>query len=100
MCREIENITDQLLGFTEEVANVVEVIESKGFSREHALKIVELGIEDIKAEVEHHRNKKITQLSESMELLGERISDSMKLSQTIICGSKNKGGKENANTIK
>lgn len=80
MCREIENITDQLLGFTEEVANVVEVIESKGFSREHALKIVELGIEDIKAEVEHHRNKRITQLSESMELLGERISDSMKLS--------------------
>lgn len=62
---EIENITDQLLGFTEEVEEVVRKFVRLGYTKDQAIKIVELGIEDIKAEVEHQRNKRIDKLIEA-----------------------------------
>lgn len=62
---EIECITDQLLGFTEEVETVVSTFIRKGYTKDQAIRIVELGIEDIKAEVEHQRNKRIDQLIEA-----------------------------------
>lgn len=67
MSNEIECITDQLLGFTEEVETVVSTFIRKGYTKDQAIRIVELGIEDIKAEVEHQRNKRIDQLIEAYD---------------------------------
>lgn len=65
MSNEIENITDQLLGFTEEVEEAVRKFTRLGYTKDQAIKLVELGIEDIKAEVEHQRNKRIDKLTEA-----------------------------------
>ncbi|MDY4252993.1 MULTISPECIES: hypothetical protein [unclassified Clostridium] len=64
---EIECITDQLLGFTEEVETVVSTFIRKGYTKDQAIRIVELGIEDIKAEVEYQRNKRIDKLIEAYD---------------------------------
>lgn len=65
MRNEIECITDQLLGFTEEVEEVVRKFVRLGYTKDQAIKIAELGIEDIKVEVEHQRNKRIDKLIEA-----------------------------------
>lgn len=65
MTNEIECITDQLLGFTEEVEEVISKIVKMGYTKDQAIKIVELGIEDIEAEVQHQRNKRIDKLIEA-----------------------------------
>lgn len=67
MSNEIECITDQLLGFTEEVEEVVSKFVRQGYTKDQAIRIVELGIEDIKAEVEHQRNKRIDKLIEAYD---------------------------------
>lgn len=67
MSNEIECITDQLLGFTEEVEEVVRKFVKQGYTKDQAIRIVELGIEDIKAEVEHQRNKRIDKLIEAYD---------------------------------
>lgn len=67
MSNEIECITDQLLGFTEEVETVVSTFIRKGYTKDQAIRIVELGIEDIKAEVEYQRNKRIDKLIEAYD---------------------------------
>lgn len=67
MRNEIECITDQLLGFTEEVEEVVRKFVKQGYTKDQAIRIVELGIEDIKAEVEHQRNKRIDKLIEAYD---------------------------------
>lgn len=67
MINEIECITDQLLGFTEEVEEVVSKFVRQGYTKDQAIRIVELGIEDIKAEVEHQRNKRIDKLIEAYD---------------------------------
>ena len=67
MSNEIECITDQLLGFTEEVEEVVSKFVRQGYTKDQAIRIVELGIEDIKAEVEYQRNKRIDKLIEAYD---------------------------------
>ena len=67
MSNEIECITDQLLGFTEEVEEVVRKFVKQGYTKDQAIRIVELGIEDIKAEVEYQRNKRIDKLIEAYD---------------------------------
>lgn len=52
----IENITDQLLGFTQEVENVVSNMVKKGYTKDQAIELVRIGVEDIKAEVMHQYN--------------------------------------------
>lgn len=67
MSNGIECITDQLLGFTEEVEEVVRKFVKQGYTKDQAIRIVELGIEDIKAEVEYQRNKRIDKLIEAYD---------------------------------
>ena len=55
----IENLTDQILGFTQEVLSVVEEIKDRGYSTEEAIKITELGIKDMEVETKHQFNKKM-----------------------------------------
>lgn len=76
MRNEIECITDQLLGFTEEVEEVVRKFVKQGYTKEQAIRIVELGIEDIKAEVEHQRNKRIDKLIEAYDRRTHTIEES------------------------
>lgn len=80
MRNEIECITDQLLGFTEEVEEVVRKFVRKfvkqGYTKDQAIRIVELGIEDIKAEVEHQRNKRIDKLIEAYDRRTYTIEES------------------------
>lgn len=76
MRNEIECITDQLLGFTEEVEEVVRKFVKQGYTKDQAIRIVELGIEDIKAEVEHQRNKRIDKLIEAYDRRTYTIEES------------------------
>lgn len=76
MRNEIECITDQLLGFTEEVEEVVRKFVKQGYTKDQAIRIVELGIEDIKAEVEHQRNKRIDMLIEAYDRRTYTIEES------------------------
>ena len=72
---DIENITDQLLGFTEEVEEAVSRMKEKGYSVDQAIKIVELGIRDIEAEVKYHKNKRLERIAEAIENLTIRIEE-------------------------
>lgn len=66
MNREIENITDQLDGFAMEVVSCVRKIESAGFTKAQAIEITKIAVEDIKAETNHHQNKRLREISESL----------------------------------
>lgn len=66
MSREVENITDQLSGFAMEVVTCVKEIEKQGFTKDQAIEIAKIAVEDIKAEVAHHQNKLLRELSESL----------------------------------
>ncbi|QAA30326.1 hypothetical protein [Clostridium manihotivorum] len=71
MYTTIKNLTDQLNGFTQEVEQVVAEIIEKGYSKNQAIEIVRIGVEDIKVEVMHQSNH----LKESQnELLNDIIS--------------------------
>lgn len=72
---EINNITDQIQGFTEEVVEAIKGVESQGFTREEAIKIVELGIKDMEVEVYHHKNKKLESISEALYAIARELSD-------------------------
>lgn len=76
MSNEIECITDQLLEFTQEVEEVVRNIVKQGYTKDQAIRIVELCIEDIKAEVEHQRNKRLDELIEAYNRRTEIIEES------------------------
>ena len=66
MSREIENITDQLDGFAMEVVSCIRKIEKAGFTKDQAIEITKIAVEDIKAEVKHHQNKRLRDISESL----------------------------------
>lgn len=65
--RSIENLTDRLKGFTEEVEAEVRNLVNCGYSINQAIEIVKIGVEDIKAETMHHLNKKLHALVEAYE---------------------------------
>lgn len=56
--------------------NCISTFIRKGYTKDQAIRIVELGIEDIKAEVEHQRNKRIDQLIEAYGRRTEMIEKS------------------------
>lgn len=69
----IDNITDQIELFSYEVAKAVKSIkEDYDVSEETALKIVQLGIESMKTEVEHHKEAALQDLT---SILGEFEAD-------------------------
>lgn len=71
----IENLTDQLEMFTLEVVGCIETVEKRGFTREQAIEIVRIGVENIKAETSHHRNKRLAEIGEAVEHLACAIDD-------------------------
>ena len=52
----IRCITDQLNAYTKELLSVIEMIEKRGYSREEAIKITELSIENMKNEILWDKN--------------------------------------------
>lgn len=70
---EIKNLTDQLEGFTVEVLQVIKMVEANGFTKDQAIKIVELGIKDIEAETMHQKNKKLDYIGESLYLISQEL---------------------------
>ena len=70
----IENLSDQLKGYAEEVARAVESIsEQYEITREFALLIVQTGIENMKIDVEHHRNFHIELISDALSEIAAAI---------------------------
>lgn len=56
----IENLSDQVVGYSEEIANAIEDISKRyDVSKEFALLIVQTAIEDMKMDVEHHKHAQI-----------------------------------------
>ena len=70
---EINHVTDQLQGYAGEVANCVRTLEKSGFSREEAIEITKIAVEDIKAEVQHLRNKRLDGIIGAIEQLADSI---------------------------
>lgn len=71
--REIDNLTDQLGCFASEVAQCVQDLEAKGFSRPDAIQLTQLAIEDIKAETLHHKNKRLRDITDALEALASAL---------------------------
>lgn len=62
----IENLTDQILGFTQEVLNCIKEVKKCGYSTEEAIKITELGIRDMEVETKHQLNKKLDTIANTL----------------------------------
>ena len=77
----ITNLSDQLIGYSQEVANAVESISSQyEVSREFALLIVQTAIEDMKMDVAHHKNFHFELISNEIHELScalERITEEL-----------------------
>ena len=65
----IENLTDQILGFTQEVLSCVEEIKHRGYSTEEAIKITELGIKDMEVETKRQLNKKLDTIANTLDYI-------------------------------
>lgn len=50
---------------TQEVERIVKNIVKRGYTEDEAIRMLDVGIEDIKAEVERRRNKSIARLREA-----------------------------------
>lgn len=66
---DIENITDQILGYAQEVLSCVEEIKYRGYSTEEAIKITELGIRDMEVETKHQLNKKLNTIANALDYI-------------------------------
>ena len=66
----ISHISDQLNGYSSEIADAVWEIRAQGYTSEEAIKIVGLGIQNIKTDVEHERNGL---LKEFIEVINKSI---------------------------
>lgn len=66
----IENISDQLGAYMEEVeTEVSKLVKQRNISYAEALKIAEIATRDIQADAIHHINMKLEDISESIENL-------------------------------
>lgn len=72
---EINNITDQIMGFSEEVVKTIASIEKQGFTRDQSIKIAELAIKDMEVEVLHQKNKKLDAIGESIYMISQSLGE-------------------------
>ena len=72
---EINNITDQIEGFADEVVGVIRRIEKQGFTTEQSIRIVELAIKDMEVEVLHQKNKKLDAIGESIYMISQNLGE-------------------------
>ena len=66
---QIENLTDQILGFTQEVVEAIERVKKRGYTTEEAIKITELGIRDMEVETKHQLNKKLDTIANALDYI-------------------------------
>lgn len=68
---EINNITDQIEAFSDEIKENINILIEKGISKEDAIKITELALKSMEVEALWQRNKKLDSISESIYKLNE-----------------------------
>lgn len=68
---EINNITDQIEAFSDEIKENINILIEKGISKEDAIKITELALKSMEVEALWQRNKKLDSISESIYTLNE-----------------------------
>lgn len=74
--RSIENLSDQTIGYSEEIGNAVEKISKKfGVSSEFALLIVQTAIENMKLDVSHHKNYHLELISDALNNCAAAIEE-------------------------
>ena len=71
--REIKNVSDQLTGFAMEVVECVEKVKDQGFNTDQAIEITRLAIEDIRIDIEHHKNRQLEDLAHAVDKIAEMI---------------------------
>lgn len=72
----IANLSDQLVGYSEEIASTVnEIADRYEVSKEFALLIVQTAIEDMKVDVGHHKNYQLDLITDEMHFAVERIDE-------------------------
>ena len=79
----IENLTDQLELFTTEVELIVSKVVKAGYTKEQAIEITKHGVENIKAETMHHKNKINSEKNSILSLIADFICEFSKESGGI-----------------
>lgn len=69
----IENLTDQIEGFADEIANCINRLEKKGFNRQDAIKITELAIKDMEVETKHEKNGMLKYIANTLECISNSL---------------------------
>ena len=69
----IKNVSEQLQGFAMEVVRCVEKVKEEGFTTDQAIEITRLAIDDIRIDVEHHKNKQLEDLAHAVDKIAEMI---------------------------
>lgn len=78
--QQIGFLSNQLLGYAQEVAHTVkEISDQYEFSEEFALRIVQTAIEDMKMDVAHNKNYNIELVANSIQMISEELSDIRKV---------------------
>lgn len=74
----IENITDQLEGFSQEVASVIKKIQKQyDLTWNEAKEVVQLGIEDMRTEVFHNSLHNLHRISDSLYQVSESLASNI-----------------------
>lgn len=74
--RSIENLSDQIIGYSEEIGNAVEKISEKfGVSNESAISIVQTAIENMKLDVSHHKNYHLELIADALNNCAAAIEE-------------------------
>ena len=69
----IDNITDQIHLFMEDIRIEVENLKAMGFTTEQAIEITRLGIESMKTEVEHHKEHQLEKIEDNFSMLVSEV---------------------------
>lgn len=72
----IANLSDQLEGYAQEVANTVKKIsEQYNVSEEFAMRITEAAINDMMMDVNHRKNYHLELIADALQMIAESISE-------------------------
>lgn len=72
----IENLSDQLEGYAQEVATTVKKISKQyDVTESFAMRITEAAINDMMMDIKHHKNYHLELIADSLQMIAESISD-------------------------
>lgn len=75
----IENLSDQLEGYAQEVASTVKKISNQyDVTESFAMRITEAAINNMMVDVKHHQNYHLELIADSLQMISESISEMAK----------------------